>query len=267
MIADFRGKAVLVTGGTQGLGLATALAFAERGAECWVTYRWGSADEDEVRGAFAALGSTPPHIVQADAALDADTDALLVEMQRHHDAVEVFISNVTAAPVVNDIGDYSARALLKSIEYSAWPMVEYTRRIRRAFGRYPRYVVGISSTGTESFAVGYDFVAAAKAVMETLCRYLNYRLYDEDIRINILRTRSVQTAAFRSHFGPDFEAFARRYTRDNHFIAAQEVANAAVALCSGLLDGVRGQVLTVDRGTSFFDNFMRLYDDRERLGL
>jgi hypothetical protein len=33
------------------------------------------------------------------------------------------------------------------------------------------------------------------------------------------------------------------------------------------MDGVRGQVITVDRGTSFFDNLMRLYNERESLQL
>jgi enoyl-[acyl-carrier-protein] reductase (NADH) len=55
--------------------------------------------------------------------------------------------------------------------------------------------------------------------------------------------------------------------RDELYIDAKEVSNCVVALCSGLLDGMRGQVLTVDRGQSFLDNLMRLYDDRERLGL
>jgi enoyl-[acyl-carrier-protein] reductase (NADH) len=95
---------------------------------------------------------------------------------------------------------------------------------------------------------------------------MNYRLYDEDIRINIVRSRGVRTLSLRETFG-DFDEFARKFTREEHFIGATEVANCVVALCSGLLDGMRGQVITVDRGTSFFDNFMYLYDDRERLGL
>ena len=36
---------------------------------------------------------------------------------------------------------------------------------------------------------------------------------------------------------------------------------------SGLLDGVNGQVIMVDRGTSFFDNLMRLYNERDALSL
>jgi NAD(P)-dependent dehydrogenase (short-subunit alcohol dehydrogenase family) len=266
VVADFGDRVVLVTGGTMGVGLATALAFAERGATCWLTYRFGSADEQEIRARFAALGAPAPRLVLADVSRDGDTGALLDEMRLSHDHLDILVSNVSAAPVVNDLDDYSSRALFKSIDYSAWPLVAYTRRIKATFGGYPKYVIGMSSTGVESFSFGYDFVAASKAVLETLCRYLNYRLFDENVRINIVRSRSIRTASFDAHFGPDFGAFAQRFTREHHFMQAEEVANAVVALCSGLMDGVSGQVLTVDRGTTFFDNLMRLYEERATLG-
>ncbi|MCC6559335.1 MAG: SDR family oxidoreductase [Polyangiaceae bacterium] len=267
MIASYDGKAVLVTGGTAGIGLATALAFARHGALCTLTYRFGSADEDEVRARFAAIGAPPPVIVQADAARADDTEALLASMRERHERIEALISNVSAALVVNGIDDYDLRGLTKSIEASAWPMVSYSRAIKRIFGRYPRYIVGMSSTGPDSFSSGYDFVAASKAVMETLCRYMNYRLFDEDVRINVLRSRSVRTASFDATFGAEFARFAKRFTRERHFLSADEVGEAALALCSGLMDGVSGQILTVDRGTTFFDNLMRLYEERDALGL
>ena len=46
---DYRGKAVLVTGGTDGIGKATGLAFGAFGAQVYLTHRWGSADEDALR--------------------------------------------------------------------------------------------------------------------------------------------------------------------------------------------------------------------------
>jgi len=267
VIADFTGKAVLVTGGTMGIGLATGLAFGRRGAACTLTYRFGSADEDQVRALFATAGAPVPRLVQADAANADDTTALLDDLRARHERIEVLVSNVSAALVVTAMEDYSHRGLHQSIDFSAWPMVAYMRGIKERFGAWPRYVVAMSSTGPDQYAVSYDFVAAAKAVLETLCRYLSYRLYDEDVRINVIRSRSVRTDSFSSTFGADFERFARRFADEEHFLPAEEVADAALALCSGLMDGVQGQVLTVDRGTSFFDNFMRVYNERDRYGL
>ena len=51
------------------------------------------------------------------------------------------------------------------------------------------------------------------------------------------------------------------------FISCEEVAGAILALCSGMLDGMNGQVLMVDRGTTFFDNLMRIYEERDSLDL
>lgn len=266
MIRSFAGKPVLVTGGTSGIGLATALAFARYGAPCVLTYRFGSVDEDEVRARFLAIDAPEPLIVQADATREEDTAALLEEVRARFGEIEVLVSNVSAALVVNGIDDYDRRGLLKSIEASAWPMVDYTRQIHRVFGRYPRYVIGMSSTGPDCFSAGYDFVAASKSVLETLCRYMSYRLFDEDVRINVIRSRSVVTPSFEATFGKDFLEFARHFTTPEHFLTADEVGEAALALCSGWMDGVRGQVLTVDRGTTFFDDLMRLYEERDRLG-
>jgi NAD(P)-dependent dehydrogenase (short-subunit alcohol dehydrogenase family) len=266
-INDLRGKAVLITGGTMGIGLATGLAFGREGARCILTHKWGTADEDEVRVRFAEIGAPEPLIVQADVANAEDTAALLAAIRDEHEAVEAFISNVSFGLVVKDFEEYEKRSLFTSIEYSTWPMVEYTRRIKAVFGRYPRYVVGLSSGGPDAFYKNYDFVAASKAVMETLCRYLNYRLFDEDVRINVVRSRLVRTESLRATFGRDFEEFAERFNMERQFISCEEVANAILALCSGLLDGMSGQTIMVDRGTSFFDNLMRIYNEREALAI
>lgn len=268
MIPDYRGKAVLVTGGTAGIGLATGLAFGRCGAECTLTYRFGTADEDEVRRKFEDAGAPPPHIVQADASSEEETRDLLASMRQRHKSIEAVIVNVSAALVTHRVEDYDRRGLLKSIEASAWPLVSYTRGVKDAFGKWPRYVIGMSSTGVSSFASGYDFVAASKSVMESLARYMSVRLYDEDVRINVLRSRSIVTSSFESTFGKDFFAFAKKFCdTDKHFLTADEVGDAALALASGFMDGVRGQIVTVDRGTTFFDDFMRVFDERERYGL
>ena len=250
-----------------GIGLATGLAFARQGALCTLTYKWGTANLEEVFAKFRDEDLPRPDIIEADVIHSGDTDALLQQVRLRYDHIEAFISNVSFGEVVQDLAGYKLESLLRTIEYSAWPMVEYPRKIKQIFGRYPRYIVGLSSGGPEHFYMNYDFIAASKAVMETLCRYMNYRLFDEDVRINVVRSRLVRTESLRLTVGRDFEEFAERFNMKRQFSSCEEVANAILALCSGLMDGVSGQVLMIDRGTTFFDNIMRLYNERKELHL
>lgn len=101
--------------------------------------------------------------------------------------------------------------------------------------------------------------------METLCRYMTYRLRQEDICINVVRSRAIRTQSLEDTFGEDLIKFAQKLVPDHYWIHPEEVAGTIAALCSGLLDAMRGEVITVDRGTSFFDNLMDIYTRREQL--
>jgi len=179
---NFMGKTVLITGATRGVGLNLALSFAKYGAFCILTYRWGEHDENEIKQRFKKLNAPIPLIIQADVVNKDDTLALMQTLQQKVASVDIFISNVSAALVIRSFDDYSLHALKKSLSYSAWPMVHYFKQLKKTFGQYPKYVVGISSTGPDDYSYGYDFVAASKAVMETFCRYLSYRFKNENIQ-------------------------------------------------------------------------------------
>ena len=265
---DLKNKAVLITGGTHGIGLACGLAFGEMGANVYLTHRWGSADEGELLKQFEAVGAPKPSILEADVSNDEDTENLFKQIKADgHDHLEVFVSNVSFAHVSKGIDDLKRKAMTRSLDYSAWPFVSYLQVAKRSFGRLPRYAVGMSSRGPEYFLPGYEFVASSKIVMETMCRYLTAELRDEDIRVNVIRANPVETQSLEATFGPDFAPFCRKYYDDQFFVEPREVATATVALCSGLMDGVKGQVLLLDNASGFADNVVRLFSAREELGL
>ena len=260
-------RVVLVTGGTKGIGLATALAFAREGAQAVLTCKWGSVDPADLAPRFTELGAPEPIVVEADVARGEDTAALFGLLKQRRLAVDVLISNAAPAVTVHTLDDYTGRGFLETLRASAWPLAEYTLAAKKHLGRFPRYVIAMSSDGPDRFMPGYDFVASAKAALETIARYLSYRLRSEGVRVNVIRSRAVKTDAFGETFGSEFDAFAARYAPEGWFMSAEEVANAAVALCSGLFDGMTGQVLTVDRGNTFADGISALYERAETLGL
>lgn len=256
----YDGRIVLVTGGTKGIGLATALAFARHGARAVITHRWGSADEAELRERFRRVEAPEPLIVEADITRSEDTTRLFATIREQCGRLDAFVSNASAAVTVQSTDDLTERAFMKSMRATAWPTVEYTLAAKRELGAYPRYVIVMSSDGPDRFTPAYDFVAAGKAAVEALARYLAYRLRDDDVRVNVVRSRAIKTDAFTDTFGGEFYGFLRRFVREDWFMTADEVGDAAFALCSGMFDAMTGQTLMVDRGNTFADGISFIYE-------
>ncbi|MEP6548672.1 MAG: SDR family oxidoreductase [Gammaproteobacteria bacterium] len=250
MLTTWHGRTVLVTGGTRGIGLACGLAFGKLGARAVLTHKWGSADETTIFEAFAAADAPRPEIIAADVSYPADTVSLMQSLKSLCDGIDVFISNAAVAQVVQGTEDYQRRNLMKSMDYTTWPLIDYTFAIKDAFAKYPRYVIAMSSLGPDQYFSGYDFVATSKAALETLAKYLSRRLRQEGCRVNILRAGLVSTDSLASVFGQERVAAALQL-RPECFVSPDDVAGAAVGLCSGWMDAVNGQTITVDRGASF----------------
>ena len=93
------------------------------------------------------------------------------------------------------------------------------------------------------------------------------RLAPEDVSVNVVRSRFVDAQSLTDRFGLEFAEFVQRVAGRDVPLPLEDVANAILALCSGLLDGVRGQVLMVDRGSGFTDNITRVFNARAALAL
>jgi NAD(P)-dependent dehydrogenase (short-subunit alcohol dehydrogenase family) len=250
---DLSGRAVLITGGTRGIGRAIGLAFGRCGAQVWLTHRWGSANEQELREAFLAVGAPAPQIVEADVASVQDTEALISAIAVRHTSLYAFFSNVC---VVSRCGSFEAlqqRTLSRVLDYSAWPLVEYVKIIEKKLGA-PRYIVATSSDGPEHHYPGYEYVALAKAALESLVRSLASRLTGSQTRVNALRSRLVLTSSYKEMFTEEAQRTLAKFS--DFEVSAESIGKAALALASGLLDGMNGQVLTVDKGCAFVDNVL-----------
>ena len=266
MRPDLAGKVALITGGTAGVGLATGLELGAAGAQCWLTFRFGSADEDAIRAAFAERGAPEPVFVQSDIGLAEDNAELVARLQAEVECLDIFISNAANALIVGELGDWSLRGLQQSVRGSVWPTLGICQALIEAFGAPPAYVIAMSSDGPDHHAPGYGMIAATKAMLEAAVRYLAVELGPRGCRVNAIRSRGVPTKSLDAVFGPELRAFTAGHAPERWWVPAEEVAGAALALCSGRLDAINGQVLTIDRGGAFADNLMGLFVERERRG-
>lgn len=257
---DFSNKTVLITGGTQGAGRAIALEFARLGATTVLTYKWGTADEEALRADFEAAGGPRPILLRADVGEAADSRAVIEHIAGLGQGLHAIISNVAFGPPVHSVDALDRRDLERAIRYSAWPVVDLLQASADVLGGYPRYLLGISSNGGDVCLPGYDYVGAAKAVMETLGRYLALRLRSKGVRINMLRPGYFETHSMEQIFGPKRIA---RFRERGQGLAMDPagVGKACVAFCSGLLDSVTGQVINVDEGWSLASPVQLLMHD------
>ncbi|HJP29908.1 MAG TPA: SDR family oxidoreductase [Candidatus Latescibacteria bacterium] len=204
-------------------------------------------------------GTTTRHF-EADVARDEDTDRLLERIGEQHDSVDFFISNAGLARRTTGLAEYDKRSLFTTLEYSTWPMIEYSRRMEARFGRYPRHIIGVSSDGPDNFYTGYDFVAASKALHELFARYMSQHLFEGGTRVNVLRFGTVATQSFEQFFGTEFfDYLTASGIPPAMVLEAEECGQAVLALCSGLLNAMNGQVLCIDKGLSLRGNLMMDY--------
>jgi len=249
MTIDFGHSAVLVTGGTKGVGRAIGMEFSRAGATVVLTHRWGSVSEEELAEEFRREDLAAPVVVESDVSDPAATRALMADIARLRVPLRAIVSNVAFAKTVAGIDDLKRGSLELSLRYSTWPVFELPEAARATLGYYPRYLIAVSTDGGSVCHPGYDMAGVAKAALETLCRYLALHLRPEGVRVNVLRPGLVDTASARATFGDAVVDMSQPGGCDVA-LPPRQVARACVAMCSGLMDSVTGQVITVDEGAS-----------------
>ncbi len=259
---DLSGKSVLITGGTKGIGLASARKLAKAGASTYLTYKWGSADLEQIAADFVKEGSIAPVFIQADVSIAEDTQLVLDAIKEKEDKLDIFISNVGFAQSPKSLEDYKKRSLYKTLDYSTWPLVDYTQKVKKTFGEYPEKVLAISSDGPDHFYQGYDYVAASKSLLEFLSKYMSVHLFNEGkgSSVNVIRFGTVKTESFNLIFGEEFfEFMAKEGVEESMFLTPDECADSVFAMCSGLMNAMNGQIINVDYGFPYQDNSMMRY--------
>ena len=82
--------------------------------------------------------------------------------------------------------------------------------------------------------------------------------------MNVIRFGSVKTESFSAIFGEAFfEYLKTNGIPEEMLLVPEECAKSVFALCSGYMDAVNGQIITVDKGMPFRDNLMMRYQESQ----
>lgn len=189
--------AVVVSGGTRGIGLEIAVALARPGGTVVVGYRQDAAVAAEACTRLASTGATPV-AVAADVGTAGGAAELLAAVppgepvdQLVHCAVEVVSGPATDADAVRFDHAVAVNGLgLLHLARAALP------RLRRG-----SLVLFLSSRGARAVIPGYAAVGVGKATGEALVRYLAVELAPRGVRVNAVAPGMLDTAAVRALYG------------------------------------------------------------------
>lgn len=248
MAPRLRGKAAFITGGTSGIGLATARVFVREGARVAVTGR----DRKRLDAALAELG---PNAIACEA--DADHDEAMAAALRTaaetFGGLDVFFSN--AGRYIDATLGATARA---AFDKALSTDVTGAFMAVQAALPYLRDGASIVVTGSVYATMGPPGAAsyaASKAAVAAMARTFASELAPRRIRVNVVVPGAIDTPSW----GLDrLDQSARaEYARligeralANRMITAEEVASAVLFLASDESSGVNAAELVVDGGTT-----------------
>ncbi|UUN31511.1 SDR family oxidoreductase [Streptomyces sp. FIT100] len=258
-----KGQKALVTGANSGIGRATAIALGRAGADVVVNYVAGSEAADEVVEEITAAGVRAA-AYEADVSQEDQVVAMVDRMVREFGTIDIMVANAGLqrdAPVtemtlaqwqkvidVNLTGQFlCAREATK----------EFLRRgvvpeVSRSAGK----IICMSSVHQIIPWAGHVNYASSKGGVQMMMETLAQELAPKKIRVNAVAPGAIKTPINTSAWDtPQAEKDLLTLIPYGRVGDPEDIARAAVALTSDLMDYVVGVTLYVDGGMTLFPGF------------
>jgi NAD(P)-dependent dehydrogenase (short-subunit alcohol dehydrogenase family) len=246
MTNRFNNKVVVVTGGTSGIGLATAKAFAAEGASVFVTGR----RQDALDAAVKQIGGRVTG-VQGDMANLADIDRLYDAVQQKHAQIDVVFANAGGGEMV-PLGAISEDHYERTFDTNVKGVL-FTVQKALPLLKDGAAIVLTGSTAGASGTSALSVYGASKAAVRNFARNWILDLKDRHIRVNTISPGVTDTAGLDELFGGGEQAagvkdYLAGLIPAGRIGQPEEIAKAVLFLASDDASFVNGIELFADGG-------------------
>ena len=228
---------------------AIAQRFHADGAELALTYP-NEAIEKRVRPLAASIGVDC--VLPCDVTSDAEIEAAFAALRERWGELDAVIHSLAFAGRDELKGRYvdtTREGFRLALDISAYSLVAMARCAEPLLAPRKGSIVTMSYLGAERVIPHYNVMGIAKAALETSVRYLAWDLGVSGIRVNAISAGPIRTLSSAGIAG--FKTMLHHHSEHaplRRNVSGEEVASAALYLCSPAAAGITGEVLHVDGG-------------------
>src|SRR5688572_14300325 len=245
---SLRGKNALVTGGSRGIGAATALLLADAGANVGIGYRAREAEAGEVVREIASRG-VKGFAHAADLSSAEATQSLFDRARRELGGLDIFVGNAGVWPAeATPVTEMSDQRWLETMRQNVDSIFYGARLAARMLGNGGRIVLVSSTAGQRGEAFHADY-GASKGAIISFVKSFAIELAPRDITVNSVAPGWVDTEMSWPAFGGDAKDRIARSIPLGRIATAMDIAGPIVFLCSELARHITGGVVDVRGGS------------------
>ncbi len=245
---DLKGKRALVTGGSRGIGAATALLLAECGADVGIGYRNREKDAEDVVRRIAAFG-VRGFAHASDLSVPGGTESLFARATREFGGLDLFVGNAGIWPFDDvPLGEMTDERWHGTMRANMDSMFTTSRAAIRAISDHGRIVL-VSSTAGQRGEAGHSDYAASRGAMISFVKSVAVELAPRDITFNSVAPGWVDTEMAAASLVGDGRAKVEATIPLGRVATARDVAGPIVFLCSDLARHITGEILNVNGGS------------------
>ena len=241
---------VLITEGLSGIGRATAVAFAKKGAKVVVAGRRDDAGEALVKE-LRSLGSEA-EFINADVRKEGEVRALIDKTVTRFGRLDVAVNGAGTEGQVGPITDQTAESFAATFDTNVLGVVlSMKHEVRAMQAQGSGNIINISSTYGHEGAAGASIYVGAKHAVEGITKSAALELAKSGIRVNAVAPGPTDTGMLTRFTGTsENKAALAAQVPLGRLGLSEEVADGIVFIASDEARFITGHVLNVDGGHS-----------------
>jgi 3-oxoacyl-[acyl-carrier protein] reductase len=246
---DLNGKKTLITGGSRGIGRASALLFARAGSDVAINYLSREKDAESVRVEIGRIGRECL-VYKANISVKNDVDEMVEVLIRKWGKIDILVNNAgiwtygEMGCMTEEVWTETMKINLDGAFYACNAVIPSMKK--KKIG----WIINVASTAAVRGEAFHSHYAASKGAIVSLTKSLAAELAAHNIRVNCVAPGWVDTDMCSEVFSdPDFRRKVQESIPLGRIPHPEDIAGPILFLASDLAKHITGEILNVNGGS------------------